>query len=174
MERVEARNHGKSSSPRRNPRAPRLRSDDMQPNPLALAAGLVVAGLALAGPAAAGPAATALTGTVGPGFTITLTKGGAKVTSLKPGSYRITVTDRASVHDFHLFGPGVDKVITSVPYTGRTSVTVVLKQGRYTYQCDPHASRGMKGTFTVSATAATAPSSQTSTTTSARGGGYGY
>jgi plastocyanin len=29
-------------------------------------------------------------------------------------------------------------------------VTVTLKKGKYTYQCDPHAAGGMKGTFTVS------------------------
>jgi plastocyanin len=155
----------------------------MHPKRLALAAALLVAGVALAAPAGAHPAATALAGTVGPGFTITLTKGGANVTSLRPGAYRITVTDRASVHDFRLLGPGVDKVITSVPYTGRKSVTVVLKKGTYTYQCDPHASRGMKGTFKVSATApattaqttttATTPTSTTMTTGSGDGG-YGY
>jgi plastocyanin len=26
---------------------------------------------------------------------------------------------------------------------------VTLQKGTYTYQCDPHASSGMKGTFTV-------------------------
>jgi plastocyanin len=136
----------------------------MHPKAPTLAAGLAVASLVLVGPASANPAATALTGAVGPGFTITLTKAGAPVTSLRPGTYRITVTDRASVHDFHLVGPGVDKVITSVAYTGRKSVTVVLKKGTYTYQCDPHASRGMKGTFKVSATA---PATTATTTTTA-------
>jgi plastocyanin len=28
-------------------------------------------------------------------------------------------------------------------------VTVTLQKGTYTYQCDPHASQGMKGTFEV-------------------------
>jgi plastocyanin len=36
-----------------------------------------------------------------------------------------------------------------VPFVGDKSVTVTLKKGTYTYQCDPHASSGMKGTFTV-------------------------
>ncbi len=155
----------------------------MHPRPLARAAGLLLASVAFASPAAAHPAATALAGAVGPGFTIALTKGGATVTSLRPGTYRITVTDRASVHEFHLLGPGVDKVITSVPYTGRKSVTVVLKKGTYTYQCDPHAAQGMKGTFKLSA-AAPATTAQTTTTTTAPppttmttgsgDGGYGY
>jgi plastocyanin len=29
-------------------------------------------------------------------------------------------------------------------------VTVMLKKGTYTYQCDPHAASGMKATFKVS------------------------
>ena len=89
-------------------------------------------------------------GTVGPGFTITLTSGGKKVSTLKPGSYKVTVNDKASIHDFHLFGPGVNKVITTVPFTGTKSVTVTLKKGTYTDQCDPHAASGMKATFKVS------------------------
>jgi plastocyanin len=111
--------------------------------------GIALAGLALAGPALAAPAATPLKGTVGPGFTITLKKGTAAVKTLKPGSYTITVSDKAAVHDFHLFGPGVNKVITSVPFQGTKTVSVKLKAGTYTFQCDPHAASGMKGTFKV-------------------------
>ena len=108
------------------------------------------ASLALAAPALAGSAAsTPLAGTVGPGFTITLAKRGKPVKTLKPGSYTITVRDTSSSHNFHLFGPGVKSVVTSVPFVGTKKVTVTLKAGRYTYQCDPHASAGMKGTFTV-------------------------
>jgi plastocyanin len=122
----------------------------MHRKPLVLAAAVAAASLALAVPAMARQsAATPLTGTVGPGFTITLTKGGKKVSSLKPGSYAITVSDKASVHDFHLLGPGVNKVITTVPFIGKKSVTVTLKKGTYTYQCDPHAASGMKATFKV-------------------------
>jgi plastocyanin len=111
------------------------------------AAGIVLAGLAIAGPALA---ATPLKGAVGPGFTITLQKGGAAVKTLAPGRYTITVSDRAAIHDFFLIGPGVDKVITSVPFQGTRKVTVKLVAGKYTYQCDPHAAAGMKGTFKVS------------------------
>jgi plastocyanin len=122
----------------------------MSRTPLALAAGLTAAIVGFAIPAfAQSSGTTALKGTVGPGFTITLTKGGSKVTSLKAGTYRITVTDKASVHDFHLFGPGLNKVITSVPFKGTRTVTVKLRQGSYTYQCDPHAASGMKGSFKV-------------------------
>ncbi len=155
----------------------------MTRKPLALTLGLVAASLVVAGPVLARPASTPLTGTVGPGFTIKLVKGGAKVTSLKPGTYRITVSDKASVHDFHLFGPGLNKVITSVPFKGTKTVTVTLKSGSYTYQCDPHAAAGMKGTFTVQAAApttttstetTTTPTTTTPTTTGADNSGYGY
>ena len=109
---------------------------------------LVIAALAAA---FAVPVATAggstLNGTVGPGFTITLTQGGKKVTSLKAGTYTIVVADKANVHDFHLQGPGVNKT-TTVAGTGTTTWKVTLKKGTYTYQCDPHASF-MHGSFKV-------------------------
>jgi plastocyanin len=111
-------------------------------------AALAVASLGLAAPGLAS-AATPLAGTVGPGFTITLAKAGKKVTTLKAGSYTITVNDKANIHNFHLLGPGVNKQITTVPAVGKKTVTVLLKKGTYTYQCDPHASGGMKGTFKV-------------------------
>lgn len=110
---------------------------------------LAVAALAaaLTVPAASAGGST-LNGTVGPGFTITLTQGGKKVTALKAGSYTIVVADKASSHDFHLKGPGLDKT-TSVGGTGTTTWKVTLKKGSYTYQCDPHASF-MHGSFKVS------------------------
>jgi plastocyanin len=147
----------------------------MTRTPLVLALGLTAASLAPAGSAGAAPAATALTGSVGPGFTITLVQGGAKVSSLKPGAYRVTVTDKASTHDFHLFGPGVNKVITGVAFKGKKSVTVTLRSGTYTFQCDPHAAGGMKGTITVAA-APPATTSETPTTpaTTAPTNNYGY
>lgn len=113
---------------------------------------LVAAGAALVAvaPIGAGPAMapTKLSGTVGPGFTITLKKGSAVVKTLKPGKYTIAVSDKSNIHDFHLKGPGVNKVITSTPFKGTKSVTVTLKKGTYTYVCDPHAS-SMKKTFKV-------------------------
>ena len=121
----------------------------MSRHSLVATAALAIASLGLAAPALAAPAATPLTGTVGPGFSITLAQGGKKVSSLKAGSYTITVTDKATIHDYHLIGPGVNKVITTVPFQGKKSVTVTLKKGTYTYQCDPHAGGGMKGTFKV-------------------------
>lgn len=110
---------------------------------------LVAAG-ALAVPvlAPAGTSPTKLTGLVGPGFTITLKKAGKKVTTLPPGTYTITVADRASIHDFRLSGPGVAKTITGVRFTGTRSATFTLRKGRYTYICEPHRSV-MRGGFTV-------------------------
>jgi hypothetical protein len=141
--------------------------------------GVTGAALALAGPAGAQQTAIHLSGSVGPGFTISLSKAGAKVTSLKPGRYEITVSDKASVHDFHLFGPGVNKVVTSVPFTGTRTVELTLKAGTYTYQCDPHAAGGMKATFRVSGAAAAAADNSAKTTTTStsddsagRGNGY--
>ena len=69
--------------------------------------------------------------------------------TLKPGSYTITVKDKSSAHNFHIFGPGVAKVVTTVPFVGTKKVTVTLKKGTYTIQCDPHARSGMKRTFKV-------------------------
>ncbi len=112
---------------------------------LVLAVAALAAALTVPAASAGG---SALNGTVGPGFSITLTQGGKKVTALKAGSYTIVVSDKASIHDFHLKGPGLDKK-TSVGGTGTTTWKVTLKKGSYTYQCDPHASF-MHGSFKVS------------------------
>ena len=102
---------------------------------------------ALAVPAAFAGTAT-LNGTVGPGFTITLTQGGKKVAKLKAGTYVFKIADKSGQHDFHLTGPGVDKT-TSVGGTGSSTWKLTLKKGTYKYVCDPHSSF-MKGSFTVS------------------------
>jgi plastocyanin len=110
-------------------------------------AGVAALALVAVAPVGAAPSATKLTGTVGPGFTITLKKGTTKVTKLKPGAYTITVNDKSSMHNFHLTGPGVNKK-TSVAGTGTKTWSVTLKKGTYRYVCDPHAS-SMKGSFKV-------------------------
>lgn len=107
---------------------------------------LLAAG-ALALSAAPASAAATLDGTVGPGFTIKLTQNGKKVTSLKPGRYAITVVDKATMHNFVLQGPGVDKEITGLNFVGTKTATVTLKKGTYTFVCTPHPT--MKGSFTV-------------------------
>jgi plastocyanin len=114
---------------------------------LALLLAVAAATLVLSAPARAAP--KVVNGSVGPGFTISLTSGGKNVTSLKAGTYRFDVSDRSPIHDFHLSGPGVNKIITAVSFQGRRSVTVKLKRGTYRYVCDPHASF-MKGSFRVS------------------------
>ena len=59
-------------------------------------------GAALVFVASASAAVPTLTGTDGPGFTITLKKGKTKVTSLKAGKYKIVVKDLSNIHNFHL------------------------------------------------------------------------
>jgi plastocyanin len=92
----------------------------------------ILATLALASPVFGAASANTLTGTVGPGFTIKMNK-----TTVKAGTYVITIHDLASIHDFHLTGPGVNKK-TSVTGTGTTKWTVKLKKGTYNFVCDPH------------------------------------
>ena len=115
-------------------------------------AGAIVAVAALLAPAAfAQPSATTLKGTVGPGFTISLTMGGKKVKSLTAGTYKIVVSDKASVHNFVLereSGAKFEKDITSVPFVGTKTFTVKLAAGQWKYYCAPHES-GMFGKFTV-------------------------
>ena len=75
-------------------------------------------------------------------------QGSKDVKTLTAGTYTIKVEDKASIHNFHLKGPGVNKS-TAVPFVGTQTWKVILKKGTYTYECDPHASSGMKGTFKV-------------------------
>jgi hypothetical protein len=97
------------------------------------------------------PASSAgtLDGEVGPGFTIEVSKDGEDAESLEAGTYTLKVEDKSDMHNFHLIGPGIDQAVTEVGFEGEKTVTVTLKKGTYTYQCDPHASGGMKGTFEV-------------------------
>ena len=82
------------------------------------------------------------TGSVGPGFTISMAK---KPT--KAGKITLVVSDKSSIHNFHLQGPGVN-VRTAVATTGTRTFTVALKRGKYTFLCDPHPT-SMKGSFTI-------------------------
>lgn len=89
-----------------------------------------------------------LVGSVGPGFSITLEdSSGAAVQHLDAGTYTLVVHDLSGEHDFHLSGPGVD-VLTDVEFVGDKTFTITVKDGTYTYVCDPHSSR-MQGLFTV-------------------------
>ncbi len=108
------------------------------------------AALAMGGGSAASPPANTVNGTVGPGFTITLKMNGHSVTRLRAGTpYRFVISDRADIHDFHLSGPGLNRVLTSVAFVGTKSFVLTLRKGSYRYVCDPH-SAFMHGGFVVS------------------------
>jgi hypothetical protein len=106
-----------------------------------------VALTAVIGAGSAGAVST-VSGSVGPGFTISLERKGKKVKTLRPITYKFRIKDRSSSHNFHLTGPGVNRRITSVDFTGTKSVSIKLRKGTYRYVCDPHAS-DMKGSFKV-------------------------
>ena len=97
-----------------------------------------------------GGASMTLEGETGPGFEIEVKQHGADADEVAAGTYTLSVEDKSNMHNFHLIGPGVDEEVTTVSFVGEKSVTVTLEAGTYTYQCDPHAASGMKGTFTVS------------------------
>jgi plastocyanin len=113
---------------------------------IAIAAVLVLAlAVTVAGQA---KATTGLKGEVGPGFDIEVKKGNRDLKTIKAGKYSIKIEDDAAIHNFHLKGPGLNKK-TGVAFKGDRTWKITLKKGTYTYQCDPHASSGMKGTFKV-------------------------
>ena len=103
---------------------------------------VIVAALAVPGIAPAAPRTNTLIGTDGPGFTITMSK-----KTVTAGTYTIVVNDKSNIHNFHLIGPGVNK-ITSAPWVGTKTWTVKLKKGTYRFVCDPHAA-AMKGVLRV-------------------------
>lgn len=91
-----------------------------------------------------------LVGTVGPGYTITLTKGGKKVTKLKAGKYTFVINDKSSIHSYVLSGPNrFAKNLTSASFTGTKTFTLTLKKGTYKYYCSVHPTT-MFGKFIVS------------------------
>jgi hypothetical protein len=83
-----------------------------------------------------------LYGTVGPGFTISLKQGVRRtpIRTLKAGTYTFVVADKASIHNFQIEGPGVDRAITTVGFTGTKTVSIRLRKGRYKFYCKPHES----------------------------------
>jgi plastocyanin len=89
-----------------------------------------------------------LNGSVGPGFSISLTQDSQAVKTLAPGAYTLVVNDQANIHNFHLTGTGVD-VRTDVAFTGTKTFKITLKDGSYHYQCDAHPST-LNGDFTIS------------------------
>jgi plastocyanin len=100
------------------------------------------------------PLAGRLVATVGPGPTISLRKGGVRVTALRRGLYSITVRDRSRFHNFRLRGPIVANTAplvnraTGVAFVGSRIWQVRLRPGLYRYFCDPHRTT-MRGSFRV-------------------------
>lgn len=110
---------------------------------------LAAVAVALATAAAASPMSVPkLTGTVGPGFTISLKRNGKPVKTLRPGKYTFVVSDRSSFHNFEIKGPRFHRAITTVAFAGKKTVTLTLRRGTYEYYCRPHEST-MHGSFSV-------------------------
>jgi plastocyanin len=111
------------------------------------AAGLVAAAAATAKPTTA----VTLRGTVGPGYTISLSKNGRKVKSLRAGTYRFVVDDRSGIHNFVLEkerGGHVERELTDVGEVGTRTATIMLTHGTWKYYCESHEAM-MFGSFTV-------------------------
>jgi spore coat protein U-like protein len=71
---------------------------------------------------------------------------GSKVRSLAAGKYKVAVNDSAKKQNFHLSGPGINKK-TGVQARTKTTWTIALNAGKYTYRSDKN--RRLRGTFTV-------------------------
>jgi hypothetical protein len=100
---------------------------------------VVAAAILVAGASARRSATPVLTGTVGPGFTITLKQGTKAVKTLKAGTYKLVIHDKSSIHGWSLDGPhGFAKDISPVPRTGTKTVTLKLKAGGYKFYCPAH------------------------------------
>ena len=109
----------------------------------------VVGAVLVAGASAKRSATLVLTGTDGPGFTIDLKLNGKAVKTLKAGTYKVVIHDKASIHGWSLDGPhGFAKDIAAVPFVGTKTVTLKLKAGKYKFYCPAHEPT-MFGRFTV-------------------------
>jgi hypothetical protein len=120
-----------------------------------LVAALAAIGLAVPGAVGArGEVAQPLLATVGDAATqnayrISFSDAtGTRVTHLDPGTYTINVHDYATLHNFHLFGPGVQQASDIEGTTTTLSWVVTFQNGTYHYQCDAHPTI-MHGAFTV-------------------------
>jgi hypothetical protein len=107
---------------------------------IVMAAALVVAGAAFSRSSMSIPT---LKGVVGPGYSISLTKAGKKVKTLKAGKYRIVVNDKASIHNFTLerekpSKPHFEKHITATAFVGKKTLVWTLKPGSWRAYCSIH------------------------------------
>jgi hypothetical protein len=86
-----------------------------------------------------------LTGTVGPGFTISLKKGAAKVKTLKAGKYTFVISDKSTIHNFTVErekgGPKIEKTLTGTSFQGKKTVSMTLKPGSWKFYCSNHESQ---------------------------------
>jgi hypothetical protein len=115
---------------------------------LAVAALIVPGAVAARGAVTQPLVATVGSPTSGNAFVITLRdSAGAPITHLDPVAYTIRVHDYASLHSFHLIGPGVD-MSTDVERTADTTWTVTFTNGSYRFFCDTHPTT-MRGSFTA-------------------------
>jgi plastocyanin len=86
--------------------------------------------------------------TVGPKPSITLkTTAGKAVKVLRAGSYTFVVRDRASVHNAHLVGAGVNRS-TTVAFMGTRTWKLTVRKGTLVFRCDPHRAT-MRGTVQI-------------------------
>jgi len=118
---------------------------------VAAVAALGATGAAIGVASAASTATPTLIGKVGinDAFKITLkSSSGKKVKTLKSGFYKLKVTDGSDIHNFQIEGPGLDKRITTVNFTGTKTVRIHLRKGKYKFYCQPHES-SMFGFFKV-------------------------
>ena len=119
----------------------------MRKKSIAIITGCLVAMLVLAGTAfSRATSTTTLKGVVGPGYSVSLTKGGKKVKSLKAGKYKVVVSDKSSFHNSVLERekpgkPKLEKDITGTGFTGAKTVVMTLKPGSWRFYCSVHESQ---------------------------------
>jgi hypothetical protein len=106
-----------------------------------MAVALIAAGAAFS----RSSATPTLKGVVGPGYSISLTKGGKKVKTLKAGKYKIVVSDKAAIHNFtlereHPSTPHFEKHITATAFVGTKTLVWTLKPGSWRAYCSIHES----------------------------------
>jgi hypothetical protein len=103
-----------------------------------LATIVLIGAIPVGGASAAG--ATKVLGTVGPGFTISLkSAAGTKLTTLKAGKYTFVVSDKSSIHNFTVKGPGIsNRTVTGTSFVGTKTAVLTLKTGKYTLYCTVH------------------------------------
>jgi hypothetical protein len=110
---------------------------------------IVVAFVLVARASATRSVTPTLVGTDGPGYTINLKLNNKAVKTLKAGTYKVVIHDKATIHGWSLDGPhGFAKDISAVPFVGTKTVTLKLKAGKYKFYCPNHESV-MFGHFTV-------------------------